>query len=258
MFSTLRRWRRRRRLPRLDVSAPTWRAAEGNLALLQGLDANERQRLRGHAAVLLDEKVWAPAHDFVLPPEAARTIALLAALPVLYLGVEWLDDFATVIVYPDAFIAEFDEHDEATGVVHRMREPRSGESWDRGPLVLSWGDVVESRALDGFNVVLHEIAHKLDGRDGAVNGKPPLHRGMRVRDWSSAFLAAYDAHVADVEAGRPTDLDEYAAEAPEEFFAVATEAFFETPHRLRGAHPGVYAQLAGFYRQDPARRLPPA
>lgn len=255
MLTWWRRRRRRRRLEQLDTSPGAWAEAWSDLPVLDGLHGDAGARLRRIAALLLDEKTWSPAAEFEMPPAAARTIALLAALPVLELGVDWLDDFETVIVYPDSFMAEFDDHDEATGVVHSIREARSGESWHRGPLVLSWADVRASRALDGFNVVLHEVAHKLDGADGDINGKPPLHRDMGVKAWSEAFLAAYEREVADVDAGRPTAMDPYATEAPEEFFAVATEAFFETPHDLLDAYPEVYGQLAAFYRQDPARRL---
>ncbi len=255
MLTWWRRRRRQRRLEQLDTSPRAWAEAWSDLPVLDGLDDAAATRLRRIAALLLDEKTWSAAAGFDMPRTAARTIALLAALPVLELGVEWLDDFATVIVYPDSFIAEFDDHDEATGVVHRIREARSGESWHRGPLVLSWADIQASREFDGFNVVLHEVAHKLDGADGDINGKPPLHREMPVRAWSEAFLAAYEQLQDDVDAGRPTIIDPYAAEAPEEFFAVATEAFFETPHDLRDAYPEVYAQLIAFYRQDPARRL---
>ncbi|MDZ7753350.1 MAG: M90 family metallopeptidase [Gammaproteobacteria bacterium] len=255
MLTWWRRRRRQRRLERLDTSPLAWAEAWSDLPVLEGLDEDAGARLRRIAALLLDEKTWSPAAGSAMPPGAARTIALLAALPVLELGVEWLDDFATIIVYPDSFIAEFDDHDEATGVVHRIREARSGESWHRGPLVLSWADVQASRELDGFNVVLHEVAHKLDGADGDINGKPPLHRDMGVRAWSEAFLAAYELLLDDVEADRPTAIDPYAAQAPEEFFAVATEAFFETPHDLLDAYPEVYSQLAAFYRQDPVRRL---
>ncbi|MGF1546571.1 MAG: zinc-dependent peptidase [Thiotrichales bacterium] len=258
MFGTLRRWRRNRLLPNLDTTAATWACAWNHLPVLRGLSANEGARLRQLAALLLNEKSFEPAAGFRPPPEATRMIALLACLPILNLGLDWLDDFVSIIVYPDEFIAEFDEHDDDTGVVHRIREARSGESWDIGPLVLSWADVLESADLDGYNVVLHEIAHKLDARDGAVNGKPPLPRDLSARDWSTAFLAAYEDHVRNVERGRPTTLDDYAAEAPEEFFAVVTEAFFETPHALRTLYPDVYALLARFYRQDPSARLPRA
>ncbi|MGF1644347.1 MAG: zinc-dependent peptidase [Thiotrichales bacterium] len=256
MFAALRRWRRNRRLSRLDYTAATWAPAWSKLPALSGLTEVDAERLRKLAALMLAEKSFEPVAGFTPPPRATQTIALLACLPILNLGPEWLDDFVSIILYPDEFVAEFDHHDEETGVVHRIREARSGESWDIGPLVLSWADVLESADLDGYNVVLHEIAHKLDARDGAVNGKPPLPRDMPARDWSSAFLAAYEDHVRNIERRRPTALDEYAAEAPEEFFAVVTEAFFETPHSLRDTYPSVYQQLATFYRQDPSTRLP--
>jgi Mlc titration factor MtfA (ptsG expression regulator) len=254
MLRSLRRWQRRRRLSRLDTSPQAWANAWSGLRVLAGLDAAQAGKLRGLAALFLAEKSFEPVSGFTPPPEAARVIALLACVPVLHLGFEWLDDFTTVVLYPDSFVTEYDEHDEETGVVHRVREARAGESWDIGPLVLSWIDITESLEPDGFNVVIHEIAHKLDALDGAVNGKPPLHRGMAVADWSKAFLAAFEDHLDRVEQGRPTVIDPYAAEAPEEFFAVASEAFFETPDILLAGYPDVYRQLRAFYRQDPVRR----
>jgi len=255
MFRRFRRWRRQQRLENLDTTAGIGAQAWQALPQLRGLDEGQARRLREQAALFVAEKSFEPVAGFAPPPGAERTIALLACLPVLELDLEWLDDFTTVVLYPGSFVAEFDDHDEATGVVHRVREERSGESWDIGPLVLSWTDVAESAALDGYNVVLHEIAHKLDARDGVLNGKPPLHTGMIVSDWSSAFLDAYQDHVDAVEHGVETALDPYGAEAPEEFFAVATETFFELTTELHSAYPAVYEQLRRFFRQDPAERL---
>lgn len=254
MFGLLRRHRRERRLRRLDTSVSHWARASRQLPLLRSLDDDERSRLRALAALFLDEKSIEPIDDIVLDLGMQQTIALQACLPVLGLGLDWLDGWRAVLVYPDRFVSEIEDEDEA-GVVHRWRETRSGESWDRGPLILSWADIEASRPLDGYNVVVHEIAHKLDVLDGATTGKPPLHRGMSDADWQHTFQGAYDDFCARVDAGEPVAIDDYAATAPSEFFAVLSEAFFETPAQVAGSYPAVYDQLSAFYRQDPLTRL---
>jgi Mlc titration factor MtfA (ptsG expression regulator) len=181
-------------------------------------------------------------------------IAVNACLPILNLGIDAYDEWATVIVYPDEFVIEYEEEDEA-GLVHSGRDLRAGEAWDRGPLVISLRDVHAQSAREGYNVVIHECAHKLDMRNGASNGFPPLHRGMSVRRWTEAFTRAYEDLQGRIGRDEQTPVDDYAAESPAECFAVFSEYFFEAPHRLYTAYPAVYEQLTGFYRQDPAARL---
>jgi len=131
----------------------------------------------------------------------------------------------------------------------------SGESWLRGPVILSWADAGEAARGSGYNVVIHEFAHKLDMLNGEANGFPPLHADMEARRWSDAFTPAYEDFCARVDSGEHMEIDAYAAEHPAEFFAVLSEAFFETPLVVRANYPAVYGALAQFYRQDPARRL---
>jgi Mlc titration factor MtfA (ptsG expression regulator) len=247
---------RARVLRRSDTSAAYWLPAWRRLPLLRGLDDDEAARLRRLATLFLHEKTLEPVDGLTLTTHMGQTVALQACLPVLNLGIDWLDGWVSVIVYPDAFASTFSEEDHA-GVVHDYREERSGEAWERGPLVLSWADVEEGAALDGNNVILHEIAHKLDALDGGTNGKPPLHRGMSVARWSEVFSAAF----ADLERRVDTDedcaIDPYAVTSPAEFFAVLTEAFFETPYAVESTYPEVYGQLTELYRQDPLARLSP-
>ena len=120
-------------------------------------------------------------------------------------------------------------------------------------MILSWADA--ERSGDGYNVVIHEFAHKLDMLNGDANGFPPLHADMDRARWSATFGAAYEEFCARVERREETAIDPYAAENPAEFFAVLSEAFFETPDAVRSEYPAVYGELAAFYRQDPALRL---
>ena len=145
------------------------------------------------------------------------------------------------------------------GVVHEYDEQASGEAWEGGPLLISWQDA--QMAGEGYNVVIHEFAHKLDMQNGEVDGIPRLPTDMSRAKWKAVLMTAYEdfrALVDEAEAhGEETLLDPYAAEHPGEFFAVMSEVFFETPDILQEEYPALYAQFSRFYRQDPAARLTP-
>lgn len=244
-------WRRRPApVPRAD-----WEAVAARVALLQGLGPQEEAALRGLAARFLAEKAITGAQGLEPDGTLRLAIAAQACLPVLGLGLEAYRGWHEVVVYPGAFLSVQRWTDEA-GVEHEARRPLTGESWPQGPVVLSEEDLwAGAEALDGYNVVVHEMAHKLDLQNGEANGFPPLHPDMDRRAWTAAFQAAYGDLERRVEAGQPTALDPYAAETPGEFFACASEAFFEIPAALAEAYPAVYAQLRAYYRQDPLQRL---
>jgi len=126
----------------------------------------------------------------------------------------------------------------------------AGEAWGRGPVILSWADVLSGKK-PGHNVVIHEMAHKLDMLNGDANGFPPLHRRMDRRVWSRVFSSAWDRLQEEQRNGAELPIDPYALESPAEFFAVASEQFFEAPANLREHLPDVYRQLEQFYRQHP-------
>lgn len=244
-------WRRKRLLKRAELPPEEWRRVLVALPLLRGLPPDEERRLHDLVLLFLHEKQFVPAGGLDLTPEMELWVAVQACLPIMNLGLDCYEGWVSVIVYPGEFVPNHEYMDEA-GVVHVMRDVRIGESWERGPMVLSWVDVSVSGEEDGVNVVIHECAHKLDMLNGGeVNGFPPLHGDMEAAEWSRVFGAAYDHFCAQVDAGEDTGLDPYAAESPGEFFAVASEAFFETPHVLVGDYPEMYRQLAAFYRQDP-------
>lgn len=246
-------WRRRRILTRHPVSEALWREVLAALPVLHGLGPAERDRLRELATLLRHDKPINGAGGFE-PDERQRiTVAALAALPLLGLDLDWYDNWREIVLYPAVFLQDHEWIDEA-GVMHRERRALEGECWTQGPIVLSWPDVAASGRAEGYNLVVHEIAHKLDMLNGDANGHPPLHRRMSNAQWRDDFRTAYDAMADRVAAGLPTALDPYATSAPEEFFAVASEAFFETPDVLAAAHPAIYRQLVGFYRQEPCDR----
>jgi Mlc titration factor MtfA (ptsG expression regulator) len=253
MFAWFKRWQRRRYLRDGLVSASGFTQVLERLPACTGLDSEAQDRLRRLVSLFLREKVFDAVNHAEVDPLDRLLIAVNACLPILNLGIDAYDEWTTVIVYPDEFIVDYEEEDEA-GVVHRGRDLRAGEAWERGPLVISLGDVHAQSAWEGYNVVIHECAHKLDMRNGAPDGFPPLHRGMSVSHWTEAFTQAYEALRGCIERGEETPIDDYAAESPAECFAVFSEYFFEAPHRLRAAYPAVYEQLVQFYRQDPAAR----
>lgn len=249
MFGNLKHWWRRQSGDPIEVSEARWSHVEARLPFLDYLAAEDRKRLRAMALEFLREKEFAGARDFEPGDDVRLAVALQACLPVLNLGLEWYDGWVGIVVYPGDFVIPRREMDE-DGVVHEYDDPVAGEAWHGGPVILSWFDDPED--AEGMNVVIHEFAHKLDMRNGEADGMPPLPQDMNRREWAAVFHDAYDHFCRRVDSGEETALDPYAAEHPAEFFAVMSEAFFDTPALLRAEYPRVYDQLRQFYRQDPA------
>ena len=215
-------------------------------------DADQRELL-GHAHVLIEEKHFEGAGGLLMRDEVRLTIAAQAALLLLHRETDYFPRLTSVIVYPSGYVAtnqraeggiwsEDDEH--LSG--HTQRNLRA--------LVLAWDDVKAGAADpdDGRNLVLHEFAHQLDFEQGDVNGTPTLGSNGQYASWARVLGAEYDALRRASDEGRPSVLDDYGAENPAEFFAVATEAFFERPIALRAKHAALYEELRAFYQQDPA------
>jgi Mlc titration factor MtfA (ptsG expression regulator) len=156
-----------------------------------------------------------------------------------------------IVIYPGEFKVRR-EHMDESGVVHEYDDALSGEAWPGGPVILSWQDVTLGEA--GYNVVIHEFAHKLHMSRGDMDDFPPPPAEMERERWLAAWDTAYDRFCDQVDRGVDTVIDPYASEQPAEFFAVLSEAFFTLPLEVRSIYPELYAQLALFYRQDPAAR----
>lgn len=165
----------------------------------------------------------------------------------------WYKHLTTVLIYPGAFKSVQTKQDGY--VVTEEEIVRLGESWSRGPVVLSWRDAQQGglNDSDGLNVVLHEFAHQLDDLSGQTDGAPPMAEGQSFARWAQVIVEAYDRHVANTKAGRPTIIDAYGATSHEEFFAVAVEMFFERPQALQQAEPEVYEQLSKLLSVNPAK-----
>lgn len=247
-----RQLRRNKILRDFPLAEALWQGLVDGHPILGGLDAQESRRLRELTVLFAQEKIFEPVRGLALDEAGRLAIAVQCCLPVLNLGLDWLDGWRTVIVYPGEFVRKREEFDG--NVMHEWEEALSGESWQLGPLILSWPDVAASGRGEGYNVAIHEIAHKLDLLNGEADGFPPLHRGMSRKAWFAAFQSAFDDLGSRVDAGWDTAIDPYAAEAPGEFFAVLSEYFFEQPDLVADEYPEVYRQLAAFYRQDPLAR----
>ena len=237
--------RRKGVIPTLDDAL--WRQAAAGLPWLRHIDHDRNNRLRLLAAEFLRDKTITPLHGLRLNEVQRLRLATLCCLPLLEFGREGLHGWSQLLVYPDAFRVQRN-HMDAQGVLHEWDDELIGEAWERGPVILSWADVRADIAAprEGFCVVAHEIAHKLDALDGAMDGTPPLPRDWQ-RQWAADFQRAYTALCDEVDAGRETAIDPYAAESPEEFFAVCTEHHFSDAATLRAAMPEVAAHLQKFY-----------
>jgi Mlc titration factor MtfA (ptsG expression regulator) len=245
------RWLRRL-LPAPDpIDAATWHLVRQRCPWVPALDAAREQTLRALAAQFLHSKTISPLADLQLDAAQRTVLAALCCLPLLEFGAEGLRGWSQLLVYPDAFRVQR-SHVDAAGVLHEWEDELIGESWDSGPLILSWADVQadldDPRA--GYCVAVHEMAHKLDVLDGALDGTPPLPRDWQ-RQWAKDFQRSYDAFCERVDRGRASEIDAYAAEAPEEFFAVVSEYHFSAPDRLQREMPEVAAHLARFYGRSP-------
>jgi Mlc titration factor MtfA (ptsG expression regulator) len=185
------------------------------------------------------------------PDEGGRVLlATHARVPILKLGLDWYDGWHSIIVYPDAFIPRRQQVDAAC-VGHQTNTTLAGEACGGGPVILSWANVLNTAQKAQHNVVLHDMAHKLDMLNGDANGLPPLHRRMDRRVWWQVFSNAWDRLKEDQRNGIELPIDPYGLESPAEFFAVASEQFFAAPAALRQHLPDVYRQLTQFYRQHP-------
>jgi MtfA peptidase len=177
---------------------------------------------------------------------AAQACLLIVNSPV------WYDTIMNVLIYPSAFLTQRGSHDGS--VFHENHHATLGESWQLGPVILSWDHALHGglRAHDGENVVIHEFAHQLDSLSGHTNGIPILRKGQAYSGWEKAMLSAYHDHLARVERGEPTLIDPYGATNHEEFFAEGIVTFFERPRDLRREEPALYAQFAELLAIDPA------
>ncbi len=248
LIQPLLRWLRGQPVP---IEDDLWQIASETLPWVRGLAPAQQQTLRILAANFLHQKTITPLGDLALDDAARLQLAALCCLPLLEFGIGGLRGWSQLIVYPEAFRVHR-SHVDAAGVLHEWEDELAGEAWDSGPLVLSWADVQADIAdpASGFCVAVHEMAHKLDALNGQADGSPPLPSAWQ-RAWTRDFQQHYDALCVRVDAGKRTRIDDYAAESPEEFFAVVSEYHFSAPQVLHDAMPEVAAHLTRLYGAPP-------
>jgi Mlc titration factor MtfA (ptsG expression regulator) len=245
---------RRRRL-RASGIAPQWRAILMRRApLYRRLPAELRPRLDELVGVFVAEKdfVGCAGLEVTLPMKLG--IAAQACLLIVNRSdCRVYDELSSILVYPAAFLVPDTDVDEA-GVVTEERRELIGQTFDTGRIVLSWADVAEGArgAADGVNVVLHEFAHYLDHEQGTTNGALRFGTRSDRERFTRVLRSAYARLWHRARRGRASVIDDYALEDEGEFFAVATEAFFEQPEALRAEDAELYSELARFYALDPA------
>jgi Mlc titration factor MtfA (ptsG expression regulator) len=255
MFSLFESKKRRRRRLRAEPFPDAWEAVlRKNVRLFGGLSDEDQQTLRGHIQVFLAEKHFEGCGGLTLTDEVRVTIAAHACLLQLGREPDYYPRLITVLVYPSTYVAH-DRRPIGGGGFLVGEDARLGEAWADGVVVLAWDEVKAGAEdlRDGQNVVLHEFAHQLDQQDGTADGTPILESRSQYMSWARVLGAEYERHKRDTWLGRRGVLDEYGATDPAEFFAVATECFFERPKKLRRKHPELYEELLAYYRIDPDR-----
>ena len=252
-------WRQRREariLGERRIPDALWSQTLHRFPLLQWCSAEDAATLRRLSTIFLSEKEFHGAHGFEVRDDMAVAIAAQACLPVIHIGLDAYASFVGIVVH-ESQVQVRREHIDDSGVVTQYDDVLSGEAMEGGPLMLSWEDVSATRAAGedaAYNVVIHEFMHVLDLSDGALNGRPALRGGAAGRaHWTQVCEASLARLCRALDAGRPTVIDPYGAEGPEEFFAVAAEAFFTSPTPLAFDDPALYALFADFFQQDPAR-----
>jgi MtfA peptidase len=245
-------WFRRRPAAR-EIPESMWQQVLLRYPFLADRPAGDVVKLKELAGQFLAGKEFHGANGLVITDVVALSIAAQAVLPVLHLGLRWYDDFVGIVVHPDEVVARRTVTDEL-GVVHHYDEVLSGEAMEGGPVMLSWRDVDEAGATAdaGYNVVIHEFIHKIDMRDGAPDGCPPLpSRGAR-ETWLAVLQAEFEAFrekaiIAERFGGDEPWLDSYGATAIDEFFAVACEAYFVNRARFASEFGALLSLFDSFF-----------
>jgi len=209
-------------------------------------------QLKQHIQVFINEKEFVGCNGVKITDEIRVTIAAQACLLLLNRKTDYYPKLKTILVYPRAFLKE-QSRVNGYGIQYQEKTALAGESWDYGKVVLSWEDTKDGAEItdDGRNVVIHEFAHQLDQENGPANGAPILGKNQNYKCWSEVFNYQYEKLRNNVSKGIPMLLDSYGATSPAEFFAVATETFFEQATLLNQQHPTLYTQLKLYYKVDP-------
>ena len=246
------KWRRQR-VSKKAFPDPWLKIIEENVPFYKNLPVEDKKELQQHVLIFMSEKHFEGCGGLKITDEIRVTIAAQACILLLHRKTDYYPGLSSILVYPQAYFARMTEH-QPNGVVTEGYDLRSGESWHRGSVVLSWDDVRGAAANihDGNNVVLHEFAHQLDDSGAKGDNTPVFQNRSSYIAWARVLQKDFEKLRCEVSRQRKTFLDEYGATNLPEFFAVATEYFFEKPRELRKLHPELYQELKFFYQQDPA------
>ncbi len=254
MFKRFRDWLEKRRVEKMGFTIAEWESAIADWPVMYRYQGAERDALRNMSFRFLVRKSITSGGEFQFTNAMCLKLATMACVPILHLGLDWYSHWSSIILYEGDFVPNRPYRSEDS-VVHSRGPGLSGEAWFRGPVILSWESICETGAYarngKAANVVIHELAHKLDMLREGANGAPPMHPDMRAGEWHNIFTAAWKRLQNDWSHHRPLPLDDYALTNPAEFFAVCSETFFEAPENMKENMPEVYRLLCQFYRQQP-------
>ena len=248
---------RLRRILARPFPAPWRRILQRVMPVYPHLPTELQQQLESRIKQFIADKRFVGCAGQTITDEVRLAIAAHACLLLLNRNTDCYPRLESILVYPSTFVANR-EHADSVGLVSEQHMPMEGESWSHGKVVLAW-DAVKMGVrdpTDGHNVVFHEFAHQLDDDDGASNGAPLLHTRGAYQSWAKVFGQEFENLQWQASRGWQGLLDHYGATNPAEFFAVATETFFERPHDMRAHHEELYRELVDYYRVDPALWMP--
>jgi Mlc titration factor MtfA (ptsG expression regulator) len=248
-----KKWRRNR-LANQQFPEQWLEIIEKNVPFYRLLPADDQKELQRHILVFIGEKRFEGCGGLAITDEIKVTIAAQACILLLHRKTDYYPGLSSILVYPKSYVAH-STRNLPGGIVAEGPEVRLGESWHHGSVVLSWDDVRRSAAdiHDGHNVVFHEFAHQIDSSFAKGDSTPVLQSTSTFIAWARILQKEYAKLQSQVSSKNTTFLDRYGATNPAEFFAVATEYFFEKPKQLQKLHPELYEELKRFYQQDPAR-----
>jgi Mlc titration factor MtfA (ptsG expression regulator) len=252
VYLYLTRWRDQR-LRSKPFPASWLFILEAGLPVYASLSLEEQSRLRQLMQLFIARKRFYGCGGVIITDEIRITIAAQACLLLINKGWNVYPKLTSILVYPTAFRVDH-EQQQADGTVASGSHSLLGESWGNGRVILSWDDVEKGVGdfSDGHNVVLHEFSHQLDAESGSTNGAPPLRRNS-YKSWAKVFTENFESLKDRSLHGQRTVMDEYGTTNPAEFFAVATETFFEKPHQLYKRRPELYEELSQYYQIDPRK-----
>jgi len=252
MTEPLRLSYQRRNIIRQPFPAAWRKIIQRNVPYVRSLPTDLQLKLKERIQIFIAEKPFIGCRGVTMTDEIRVTIAAQACLLIINRPECNYPKVHQILVYPDAFVVNRSYTDHI-GILQNQSRVLSGESWAHGQVILSWQDVLEGAAItnDGSNVVIHEFAHQLDQEKGYANGAPNLRGRDHYRRWSSLLSAEFDDLQARVASGQASLLGAYAASDPAEFFAVASEVFFEQAPRMADEHPELYRELSRYFHLDP-------